>query len=121
MLPFNSLASNPLENVRRAIAQLDPLILAIAQEPNGIQIDKVYFGQIEDRDALWILDALPEFPDATGADAPDQTQDRPRTVGFCFNSKHRGARYSSQSISRMQFGGLTHRVAYATRVLNRCQ
>ena len=87
-MPFNSLAPNPLENVRRAIPQLDVPILAIAQEPNGLQIDKVYFGQIEDYDTRSILDALPEFLDTTGADPPDQTQDRAAPVGFCFNSKH---------------------------------
>jgi hypothetical protein len=87
-LLFNSLAPNPLENVRRAIAQLNVLILAIAQEPNGLQIDKVYFGQIENHDARSILDALPELLNTTGAYPPDQTQDHPPTVGFCFNSKH---------------------------------
>jgi hypothetical protein len=71
VLPLNSLAPNPLKNVRRAIAQLDVVILAIAQEPNGLQIDKVYLGQIEDHAARSILDALPEFLDAVVPDPPD--------------------------------------------------
>ena len=44
--------------------------------------------QIEDHDAHSIFDTLPEFLDTTGADPPDETQDHPRPVGFCFNSKH---------------------------------
>lgn len=88
LLTFNSLASNPLENVWGTIAQFDLLILAITQEPNGRQIDKLHLCQIEDHDARSIFDALPEFLDTTGADPPDKTQNHPRTVGFCFNSKH---------------------------------
>jgi len=48
----------------------------------------MYFGQVKDHAARSILDAFPEFLDAVGADPPDETQDHPRTVVFCFNSKH---------------------------------
>ena len=71
MLPFDPLAANPLEDVRRAIAYLDVLVLAVAEEPNGLQIDKMYFGQIEDHDTRAIFNALPDLFDATSADPSD--------------------------------------------------
>jgi hypothetical protein len=46
-LPFNALAPNPLQDVWRAIAYFDLLVLAIAQETNRVKINEVNLGQVQ--------------------------------------------------------------------------
>jgi hypothetical protein len=68
---FYALAANPLQNVRRAIPQFDFLVLAIAKETNGLKVDEINLGQIENYERDLILKLLAEFFDAIGADPAD--------------------------------------------------
>lgn len=70
-LLFNALAPNPLPNVGRAVAQFDFLVLAITQETNGLKIDEVNLGQVQNCVRSLILDPLAEFFDTIGAHPAD--------------------------------------------------
>jgi hypothetical protein len=73
--------------------QFDALILAVAQESDGLKVDEIHLRQVENGRRVLGLNPFLELFQAVEADPADQPQDDCIPIPFCLESEHRDARF----------------------------
>jgi hypothetical protein len=97
-----SFAGHPGADVRRAIAQHDPVALTSAQEANGILVGADQILEVQDESPTWpfFVERCRELREVVGLKSPTHREDRIAVV-CVLNLQHRPSRATTQAACRL--------------------